>query len=145
MRETEKALEKVAEIEAAAGRQDATIRTVRRIEEGHYVRQGDVYLYRVAGDHPRGAAMGSRQVAVGSTVGARHVADGAVEVFAGASPAPKFKADRRYDPAVLTGPVVEASETWTLTHPEHAHVRMPAGTYQVHYQADETTRGAVVD
>ena len=47
----------------------------------------------------------------------------------------------------LLGPVIVADEAFTLTHPEHAHHRLPAGIYQVGYQLDvsEQERRAVRD
>lgn len=127
---------------------DTEQRIARRVDVGRVAaHQGDIYVHRVADDHPRGAAWGSRQVAVGQNKGARHIAEGAVEVFAGdpacaASMMPSFDADQR---AACLGPVVVAKDKWTLTHPEHAHHVLPAGTYQVTYQWDEVRMGRVAD
>lgn len=127
---------------------DTESRICRRLEVGRAIHQGDVYVFAVAGSHPRGDRLGTRQVAVGTTIGSRHVADGdGVEVFAAVAGAadkllPLFDADQR---AACLGPVVVARDTWTLTHPEHAHHVMPAGTFQVVYQWDEATRRNVAD
>ncbi len=125
---------------------DTATRTLRRCEVGKAVHQGDIYCHRVADDHPRGTAWGSRQVAVGQAIGQRHVADGVgVEVFAGVDVSavlPLFDGVRRQ---ACMGPVVVATEPWTLTHPEHAHHRLPAGTYQITYQWDEARMGRVLD
>ena len=50
-------------------RSDPAERVTERLAIGKTVHQGDVYLHRVAADHPRGVERGSRQVAVGTTVG----------------------------------------------------------------------------
>jgi len=124
---------------------DAERRTARRLEIGHAIHQGDVYVHRVADDHPRGPAQGTRQVAVGQTVGARHIAEGPVQVCAGVALPPGVVAPTWTTPEALLGPVVVASGPWTLTHPEHAHHALPAGTYQVTYQADYQTQRRVLD
>jgi hypothetical protein len=36
----------------------------------------------------------------------------------------------------LVGPLVVSKDRFELTHPEHAHFSLPAGTYQVIYQGD---------
>lgn len=124
---------------------DTTVRVLRRIEVGAVIHQGDVYLHAVAADWPRGNERGSRQVAVGSTVGARHVAVGNVQVYDGKSLPVGVKIPAWTTIDEILGPVVVASSTWTLKHPEHAHHKLPAGTYQVTYQADYTTRRRVQD
>lgn len=125
---------------------DTDTRVCRRIEPGVRVHQGDIYVHRVADDYPRAELWGSRQVAVGSTIGQRHVAEGPVEVFHSAGPADSlltsFNEQQRQ---ACTGPVVVATDTWTLTHPEHAHHVLPAGTYVVTYQWSEALQRRVED
>lgn len=125
---------------------DTDTRTLRRCEIGARVHQGDVYVIRVPANHPRGKPWGSRQVAVGTTIGQRHVAEGeGVDVFAGVTVdalLPLFSVEQR---AECMGPVVVASGPWSLTHPEHAHHCLPAGTYQITYQWDAARMGRVVD
>jgi len=121
---------------------DTETRVCRRIGIGHAIHQGDVYMHRVLANHPRGKPLGTRQVAVGTTVGSRHVVEGAdVAVFAGKA----FQPSQKRKEESLLGPVVVATDTFTLTHPEHAHHVLPAGTYQVTYQWDDTTMGRVAD
>lgn len=135
------AVERVAK--AAA---DTETRTTRRIEVGSVVHQGDVYLHRVDDGHKRGDKLGTRQVAVGTTVGSRHVVEGdGVSVFAGVALPAWVTARAEFGAAAYLGPVVVAEESFVLTHPEHAHHALPAGTYQVTYQVDETTRRRVAD
>lgn len=126
------------------------VRVLRRIEVGQAIHQGDVYMHRVADDHPRGDELGTCQVAVGDTQGSRHVAEGEVHVFAGvALPAtfqrPAWIESDEQARSIFLGPVVVADAPWCLTHPEHAHHRLPAGAYQVTYQADQMARARVAD
>jgi len=97
---------------------------------GEWVRQGDVYLERVPDGVPRGARRRA-QLVDGTSVGARHVAG---------TPAQVFEADR------VGGEIVVVSAAgWTLRHPEHAHLALPAGTFRVVRQLDMQTRRAVED
>lgn len=139
----------IEQIEAVTSHKpDTERRVLRRCEIGKAIHQGDVYLHRVADDHPRGKPWGSRQVAIGTQVGSRHVVVGdGVEVFAGVESAckkllPKFTDEQR---RACTGPVVVATAPFVLEHPEHAHHALPAGTYQVSYQWDEATMARVAD
>lgn len=126
---------------------DTDIRTTRRIEIGHAIQQGDVYVHRVPDSHPHGKRIGKGtvQVALGTGNGARHCAEGAVEVFEGTSLPEGVAAPMDVEAAEIIGPVVLAREAWTLTHPEHPHHRMPAGVYQVTYQYDPKTMRRVQD
>lgn len=134
-------MEAIEKIESAVP--DTEIRTMRRLEVGDVIHQGDVYLHRVADEHPRGELLGTRQIAVGTTVGSRHIVEGErVSVFAGARLPAWFGKDA---PADLLGPVVVAEAPFVLTHPEHAHHRLPAGVYQTTYQQDYATQQRVQD
>lgn len=125
---------------------DAEVRTCRRAVAGETViHQGDVYLFCVADDHPRGKETGARQVAVGTTVGSRHVVEGPVTVYEGRALPPGVSTPEWTTESEILGPVVVAREAFVLTHPEHAHHELPAGTYQVTYQADFSTRQRVQD
>lgn len=125
---------------------DPEVRTARRIEIGHAIHQGDVYLHRVADSHPHGKELGSRQVAVGTTVGSRHVVEGeGVMVFAGQQLPPGVKEPEWVAQGSILGPVVVADGPFNLAHPEHAHHALPKGTYQVTYQADFQTQQRVAD
>ncbi len=141
---TQKTADKaVAEVMAA--KPDNEVRVCRRIEVGSNLHQGDVYIHKVEDSHPRGSKTGTRQVAVGNTVGARHIAVGKLEVFAG-SILPAYMTPAQDVPVeAYLGPVVVADEDWTLEHPEHANHRLPAGTYQVTYQVDPVEQRRVLD
>lgn len=121
-----------AQIEGAAKKAKHEVRVHRKFPLGAYAHQGDVYLVRVKDKTPRGARRGSRQVAIGTTVGARHIAEGALTVY-------ESKGFRDF-PAFAVGPLVVAEERWTLTHPEHADHECPAGVFQVVYQREGERR-----
>ena len=98
---------------------------------GKWIRQGDVYLMaieKVPMECDEETA--NRQLAPGETRGSRHIIEGNVKLFVQSG----RKAVRQQD--VLVGPVIIAKERCTLTHPEHAHFSLPAGTYQSYYQMD---------
>lgn len=136
----------LTEVEKIANtKPDPTVRLARRLDIGQAIHQGDVYVHRVKDDHPRGEPLGTRQVAVGTTVGARHFAEGPLTVYAGKQLPEWVTPGEDYETADYLGPVVVASEEWVLTHPEHAHHQLPKGTYQVTYQINETTKKRVVD
>lgn len=124
----------IGDIERAAAGADAETRFVRAIGVGEYVRQGDIYVVRID-TLPRGMTeTQDRQLAPGATQGSRHVAEGDLTVH------------RRTDTReVGIGPVVRARQEWRLAHPEHAHMVLPSGDYQIRYQVDERTKRAVQD
>jgi hypothetical protein len=112
---------------------------------GEVAQQGDVYLHRVAEDHPRGKLLGTRQIAVGTTIGSRHVVEGHVDVYEGKKLPPGFKLPEGATEADMLGPVVVVHSSAVLTHPEHAHHALECGVDQVTYQWDETTRARQQD
>lgn len=112
---------------------------------GDVAHQGDVYLHRVADDHPRGKLLGTRQIAVGTTVGARHVVEGHVDVYEGRELPPGFTLPEGATEADMLGPVVVIHSSAVLTHPEHAHHALNCGVDQVTYQWDATTRSRQAD
>lgn len=93
---------------------------------GYYVRQGDVTLTcvkAIPSDHKPG---GERQLAPGTTQGSRHVAEGDAEMFSRPTNHP------------LEGPLMKVGDGGvTITHPEHRHYILPAGTcWGVTYHRD---------
>jgi len=73
------------------------------------------------------------QLAPGTTQGSRHCIQklSSVRVYRLASPTP------------LDGPIIEALEGFTVTHPEHGWITLPPGVYAIIYQrqfADEIKR-----
>ncbi len=119
------------------------VRDATALAIGDIIQQGDVYVQRTENRAiAHGKERGSRQVAVGTTVGARHFAEGAVKVYnvdvAAVAKALKIRPE-------MVGPLVVADGVWCLSHPEHASFRMPAGEYLVTYQLDLATQRAVQD
>lgn len=118
------------------------VRDARSLQVGEVVRQGDVYLHRVDDDHPHGPEATSRQLAIGTSQGSRHIAEtGAAQVFQGTA-LPQW-----CEEGTFVGPclVIPEGSTETVTHPEHAHVLLGPGTYQVTHQTDAATRQRVQD
>lgn len=121
------------------------VRTCRRIEIGHAIHQGDIYVHRVADDHQRGEVIGERKLAIGQGDGSNHRAEGDVTIYRGVNLPPWVEAPEWADAAQMLGPVVVACAEWMVTHPKHAHHVLPAGTYQVTYQIDRKTMLRVED
>lgn len=119
------------------------LRFVGSIDLLQHVRQGDIYIHRVADDHPHGKRAESNQLAVGDTQGARHVAESTASVYVGTALPPLPEIDPQRLP--LLGPCIVADDRFTITHPEHAHVSLPAGVYQVTHQMDARTFDRVRD
>lgn len=114
------------------------IRDVKSIEVGKVVRQGDIYIHRVAYDHAHGKPS-KRQLAIGETQGSRHIADEPSEVFEGTM-LPTW-----CERGTFLGPLVKSKKRFKVTHPEHAHVSLPKGTYQITHQMDAASRQRVQD
>lgn len=123
MQETLTAEQAHNKVREAADKPDTDLRVIKKIAVGEAVRQGDIYLKRVAKTAARGEEIETRQLAPGNTQGSRHCVEGDVKIYA-----------RKGD--ALTGPIVESETGFRVTHPEHAHFDMPAGTYAVTYQRD---------
>lgn len=134
------ALEK---INAAAMLPNDSVRNVPELAAHKGIRQGDVYVVRLPDNTPYGKPRGSRQVAVGNTIGARHIAEGeAVKVFESEGYTPP---QGQQIVQFAIGPIVKSEKRWCLTHPEHADFNLPEGCYQVLYQQDPVRQAAVAD
>jgi len=114
---------------------DSETRMVHEMTIGQWVRQGDVILLRVRDDHGHGKRLDTQQLAVGSSSGARHTAEPPAVLYEGT-----------HGPAdAILGPCVKSPESFRVSHPEHAHAVLPAGTYQTIHQMDASTRRRVAD
>lgn len=107
---------------------------------GKHVRQGDIYICRVADDHARGEETRDRQLAQGESRGSRHIAEAPAKVFAGTT-APANALNSR----VFLGPCITSESDFMISHPEHANVILTAGTYQIVHQMDAMTLKRVED
>ena len=118
-------LQTFQKIETAAKGNQPKLRLITEMSVGEAIRQGDLYLERIAKLPKDVTATTNRQLAIGETQGSRHVATGPVEIF-----------NLKKNDNPLAGPVISAKDAWTLTHPEHGHFTLPAGCYRTAYQRD---------
>jgi len=132
------AIEVLRKIEGAAQSASKETRECEGIRVGQVVRQGDIYLHRVADDHPRGNPVGPK-LAMGDLMNARHIAEAPAECFEGTT-LPAYCAA-----GTFLGPVIVSPGVFVVSHPEHAAYRLGAGTYQVTHQADARTLERVRD
>jgi hypothetical protein len=115
------------------------VRYIAKIDVGCVVRQGDIYIHAVKLDHKCGEKLKDRQLALGNTQGSRHIADAPASIFAGTT-LPEW-----CDQRTFLGPLVKSAKRFVITHPEHAHVSLPAGEYQITHQMDARTMDRVRD
>ena len=128
-------------VEQAASLAQNETRFLSKIESGQIVRQGDIYIHPVEATHKHGDLLKSNQLAEGNTKGSRHVAEGSsVKCYQGTALPSYFKGNTWF-----MGPMVESPERFTITHPEHAHVSLPAGCYQISHQMDAASQQRVQD
>lgn len=119
-------------------------RFIEHLDIGEWSRQGDIYLVKIK-EVPAGCKPSpTRQLAPGTTQGSRHIAEGDCDVLVHPQQGrinwtPCSKGGN------ATGPVIVARGFFTNTHPEHAHISLPAGVYQVYGQIDQTTLQRVQD
>lgn len=112
-------------------------RVVDNILVGQHVRQGDIYVERVASLSGSGTVTEDRKLAPGTTQGARHLVVGDVVIYANAG---TKIVDKK-----LYGPEIDAKSAVRIAHPEHADIELPAGIYQCYYQQDPATQQRVKD
>jgi hypothetical protein len=131
------AIEKVQAFEP-----DIEIRDASALKVGQGARQGDLYLVRVNGE-PDMAELRDRQLVRGSTRGSRHVVEGDATIH---------EAKRKLMPkwvganALLSPVIVVGKGGAVVTHPEHAHVKLPPNsTWATWQQMDARTLKRVQD
>jgi len=133
-------LEEIKKIEQHAALANNTVRHVETIKPRQAVRQGDIYLVRIDRSTAGLKRLDFQKLVPGTTQGSRHFTD---------VPAQLSEDDGKtisgISPLALRGPVVDAPERFTVSHPEHAHISLPAGTYQVLYQLDFQSQQRVAD
>lgn len=137
------ALEAHNMIQTASRTEFQDTRFVEALELGEFARQGDLYIVRIDGfamvDYNETE---NRQLAAGTTQGSRHILTGEANIYhpkVEGKPVPQKIGYR------LNGPVFVAENFVTVEHPEHAHISLPAGTYQICHQVDVRTMKKVVD
>ena len=117
-------------------------RVVDKIKIGDFARQGDVYLERISSPSKDWQETKNHQLAPGNSPGSRHVVSQGPRLFVSPTANPT---DRTRQGTRLLGPQIVAKESFTVEHPEHAHITLPAGTYQSSYQLDFNQQRAVRD
>lgn len=134
-------LDAVKQIEDRAKTSDQTLRVIKTMKVGQAVRQGDIYLVKVQKELTKqNYPLNVRQLVPGNTLGSRHCAE---------APAQLFESDNTPIPGIaataLRGPIVVSPDQFTVSHPDHAHVSLPGGTYQVLFQLDFLMQQRVQD
>lgn len=120
------------------------------LQEGECYRQGDLYIFKVADDHPVGKELDRRQLADGQSIGQRHVLVGEFKVYEGVE-APKlpkgYWSINELNIRAGLGYAFDILETGARNnHPEHSHfIFEQCGRYQVLHQTDLQTLKRVAD
>ncbi len=128
-----KAIEAISKIEQCAKKMQQ-IRVVE-MKVGQVARHGDIYIERISTIQGKGAAVTSRQLAPGNTKGSRHIVDESASVSLWQS-----SPDLNGRAGFQVGPAIEAKGDFSITHPEHAWIKIVVGKaaqfFQVWFQAD---------
>jgi hypothetical protein len=124
----EKVVQKLEEIQSEAQRRaKRETQAYGTLAPGDWHAQGDVMFLKLGSLPPDAEPCKARaQLAPGNTRGSRHIivpADLAKVAF-----------HKAKDADALTGPILDVKEKVEVTHPDHGHVVLPPGTYQVRYQ-----------
>lgn len=116
-------------------------RVINEFPIGKAIRQGDIYIHRVSNDHPVGDMLDIRQIADGTSLGARHILVGDVKVYQGIE-LPVYV--NKLWPLGYTFDI--GDEGATITHPEHAWDCIQVkGRYVTTHQMDMMTMRKVSD
>src|SRR5262245_10533757 len=113
-------------------------KAIATMSPGDVVRQGALYITRLDTEPPGGVPAGTRQLAPGTTRGARHVVQGDCDVLR-VPEAEAIAELRRVIPGAdarqFPGPVIRARGPVTITHPQHGDRTLPGeACYLVTYQ-----------
>lgn len=132
------AIETLKNVDEGAKANVQETRRIKGMKVGQIVRQGDIYIHMVKDTHPHGKRSKNHQLAMGNTQGSRHIAPVEAEVYEG-------KKSPEWAPNALLGPLFKLFKRATVTHPEHAHIDLETGCYQVTHQLDLKTLERVKD
>lgn len=114
---------------------DSVMHATMKVDDYH--RQGDVYIRRIEPQSGLKELTVRVQIAPGTSQGSRHCIDG--------TSLRHIRMYEKQNPTPLDGPILECFKPVEITHPEHGHVTVPAGWYEITYQrqlADELKRVA---
>lgn len=145
---------KLKQIEQEAKTAPRQSRVMKHLATYQTCRQGDIYIQRIpdltAKELKTLKLWGSQKLVRGNEGGSRHIAESGsgdepnrVRVYE--SDTVRMKVLSTFRPEVQLGPVIVAKKRVTITHPEHAHIDLPAGCYQIGYQLDARTMQRVRD
>lgn len=140
------AIDKIQEI-ANQNQANLELRVVEvpKLKIGESYRQGDLYIFKVADDHPVGKELDRRQLAEGQSIGQRHVLLGEFKIYEGVKAPPGV--NDLHARAGL-GFAFDVLGECTNAHPEHSHFKFGVGCegrYQVLHQTDLQTLRRVAD
>ena len=132
-------IEKGIELLKSTPKKFPSARNVSRVKR--VVRQGDVYVHKVTSIE-KGVLLTSRKLAPGHTIGSNHFVSDNPNVMIYKSETKTFY---KCIP-VQIGPVIEAKESWTLTHPKHGWMTgFGPGLYQITFPIDPITKKRLED
>lgn len=145
---------KLKQIEQEAATAPKTTRVMKNLALHQTCRQGDIYIQRIpdlaAKELKALKLWGSQKLVRGNEGGSRHIAesssgDEANRVRVYESDKTRMKVLRTFRPEVQLGPIIVAKKRVIVSHPEHAHIDLPGGCYQIGYQLDARTMQRVRD
>jgi len=121
-------LDQIAEVKKISEEVNhTTTRVIANFPIGKGIRQGDVYVKRVASIPPDYCIHTMNlQIAKGNTKGSRHILE----------EQPGLRIYIKSEPGPLDGPAFTSVTEIHLTHPEHPCFKIPAGSYVSYYQID---------
>lgn len=146
-------MESIEHIEKGAESNVQEVREMKTWPVDRVVRQGDVYFLRVADNWKHGKATKNRQIVDGTSQGSRHIVEAGPTLHAPngapdwlfAETAKKLGVSQEKLVKALMGPSIKASKAFKITHPEHAHIEAPCGSYITWSQMDARTLQRVRD
>ena len=116
------------------------LRICRNMQIGQVVRQGDIYIHKVDDNHPHGKKTKNYQLAIGTNLGSRHIADESFEVYEGTT-LPDYVNSKHFLGQLIKG----TKDSSMITHPEHGNICVGKGTFQITHQMDIRTLQRVRD
>lgn len=143
VKETIEKIQEQAKINAARDKEQK-VKTVPLMKVGEVIRQGDIYIHKVADNHPVGEQLDRRQLADGHSIGQRHMLLGEFKIYEGVE-LPSW-VDKSTNQRL--GYAFDVTGECRNSHPEHDHylfLEDRKGRYQVTYQLDMQTLRKVSD
>ena len=145
VKETIEAIQKQAKENQERPR-ELKVKQVPDLKPGECYRQGDLYIFKVANNHLVGEEIkNERQLAEGSSIGARHVLLGDFKLYKGIQE--PIKTNDGFA-NLRTGHAFDVTGECTNAHPEHDHFKFSkdqCGRYQVMHQMDLRTLQRAAD